>query len=185
MGPQNGKTGKGDCADVKTVPPLPGAGERVDKDLLRIPWGVRGRAGQEPDPGTASTTSGQASTQLPSPQSQELLSQPLDLPNDALLRPPTPGSLLSDLKAAPGFGRRHPPQQEGEMSFSKPSQLRNIGADNTTLTHRLSGHRITKSACPSKARGIGLSLHGPGVWSSGWNLYRGRFQLHIAELSYS
>lgn len=101
----------------------------MDKDLLRICWGVRGRAGQEPDPGTASTTSGQASTQPPPPQSQELLSQPLDLPNDALLPPaPPPGSLLSDLKAAPGFGRRHPPQQEGEMSFSKPSQLRNIGA---------------------------------------------------------
>lgn len=75
MGPQNVKTGKDGCVDVKSVP-APGE------------WGARtcseSAEGQKPGPGNTSTTSNQASAQPLPPQPQELVSQPLDWPNDAL-----------------------------------------------------------------------------------------------------
>lgn len=129
MGPQNGKTGKGDCADVKTVPPLPGVGGGWTRTCSESAGGLEAEPGRSQILEPPAPPLARPPLSPHHPNHRNWFHSPLTCPTMPFFPPPPPpGSLLSDLKAAPGFGRRHPPQQEGEMSFSKPSQLRNIGA---------------------------------------------------------
>ena len=98
----------------------------------------------------------------------------------------SPGSLPSDLGTPPpGFGRRHPPQWEGEMSFSKPSQLRDLGAplQCTSDSQTLMGAYFSSPPAHRRLEELEFLCVAlmDRIRTSGWNLHRGRFQLHIRQ----
>lgn len=78
LGSQNGKTGRGCCADVKIMPPpLGGMGEGGDRTCSESTGGL------EAEPGSSQVLElarPPLSTPAPPTQSQELLSQPLTCP---------------------------------------------------------------------------------------------------------